>query len=492
MRRTIAAAALLFLAFTAAAADKLERDVDRLAADTMRAWSLPGLSIAIVQNDRVVLAKGYGVKTFGSSEPVTADTLFQIASTTKAFTTTSLAMLVDEKKVDWDDPVRKHIPYFRLSDPAADSLVAVRDLVSHRTGLTRHDELWDLAPLSREEILRRVADMKLTKPIRTTYQYNNIMFMAAGEVVASAAKMPWDDFVRTRIFEPLAMTHTITRYDDWMKSDHAQGHSWSHQTVKPETTTNYDALGPAGTIGSSARDMAQWLRLQLGNGTIDGKKLVSAEALNETRSPQIALRVDKDNRENNPFTNVQSYAMGWNVLDYRGDLLVAHAGALNGFRTQVALLPNRNIGVFVTTNIGRGLAVVALRNAILDTLTNAAPARDWNAAYLAADAKSDAKDAERKKQHEAKRHDENRATHDLSAYAGTYHNGAYGDATIALEGDHLVFHWYRLAVPLTHYNYDTFDAVSEDDDVDEQVQFSLTPDGAIRGMGIFGEEFIRK
>src|SRR5438105_6030105 len=194
-------------------------DVDKMASDTMRIWQVPGLAVAIVQNDHVVYMKGFGVRELGKPDPVTPDTLFEIASTTKAFTATALAMLVDQKKLDWDDPVRKYVDYFHLADPCADSLVTVRDIVSHRTGLSRHDELWDNSPWTRDEILHRIASIKLTKPIRSAYQYNNIMFMAAGDVVASAARMSWDDFVRTRIFQPLGMTHTRTAFADWASSD---------------------------------------------------------------------------------------------------------------------------------------------------------------------------------------------------------------------------------------------------------------------------------
>jgi CubicO group peptidase (beta-lactamase class C family) len=469
-----------------------QQQFDKLATDTMAAWHIPGLAVAVVQNDRVVYLKAFGIKQIGKTDPVTPDSLFQIGSTSKAFTTTAMAMLVDEKKLEWDDPVRKHLDYFHLSDPCAEGMVTLRDIVTHRTGLGRHDELWDNSPWSREEVIRRAGEMKLSKPIRSAFQYNNIMFIAAGEVVAAAARMPWDDFVRARIFEPLGMTHTRTRFADWAPSDHATGHRWFNQTVQIQEAADDTNVAPAGSIKSSARDMAQWLRFQLAGGTIDGKRLVSEEALNETRTPQIALSVDKSTHENNPFTNVQSYAMGWAVQDYRGELMVLHSGALNGFRAQVAMLPYRNIGIVILANIGRGLAGAALRNALFDELLHAAPARDWNAVYLAVDKKSDDQTSARKREHEAKRHAENKPTHDLAAYVGAYHNAGYGDATIALENGQLVLRWSRLSIPLVHFNYDTFDAVSEADDVDESLQFALGPDGAVKSMMLFGEEFVKK
>src|SRR5207244_5676608 len=277
MRSAFAAVLLFFLSIAAAA-----QSFDKAARDAVAAWQFPGMAVAIVQDDKVIFLKAYGVKEIRKPEPVTIDSLFQIGSTTKAFTTTAMAMLVDEKKLDWDDPVRRHLDYFHLRDACADLQVILRDLLSHRTGLSRHDELWDNSPLSRQEILRRVAGLKLSKPIRTAYQYNNIMFMAAGEVVAAASKMTWDAFVRTRIFEPLGMIHTRTAFADWATSDHATGHRFAHGALSVQPALDDTNVGPAGAIKSSARDMAQWLRFQLANGTIGGKRLVSEQALNET------------------------------------------------------------------------------------------------------------------------------------------------------------------------------------------------------------------
>jgi len=480
--------AILILAAEALA----QQPFDKFASDTMTTWRYPGMAIAIVQNDRVVYAKGFGVKEIGKSDRVSADTLFQIGSTSKAFTTTAMAMLVDEKKVDWDDPVRKHLEYFHLADPCADALVTLRDLVSHRTGVSRHDELWDNSSFSREEVIRRTGDVKLSKPIRTTYQYNNIMFVAAGEAVAAAAKTSWDDFVRTRIFEPLGMTSTRTRLADWNSSDHSSGHNYSNGEIKVREVVDDTNVGPAGSIKSSARDMAQWVRFQLANGVIDGKRLVSEDALSETKTPQMAMRVDKQARDTNPFIHVQSYAMGWNVQDYRGEFMVSHGGALNGFRTQLALLPDRGIGVAVMANIGRGFGLIALRNTLIDSLLHATPSRDWNAVYLDVEKKAEERADQLKKDRQAKRLPNTKPSRELTAYAGTYHDPAYGDAIVALENDQLVLRWSRVVIPLAHYNYDTFLAVSDPDDIDETVQFALAPDGSVRAMTVFGEEFTKK
>ncbi len=483
----------LILAATAFAKDVDPRAVDRIVQDTMKAWKVPGAAVAIVQDDRVVYAKGFGVKELGKPDGVTPDTLFAIASNSKAFTTASMAILVDEKKMSWDDPVRKYVDYFHLDDPCADSLVTLRDIVSHRTGLSRHDELWDNSTLSREQVIRAVGHLRLSKPIRTAYQYNNIMFMTAGEAVAAAAKMPWSDFVRTRIFEPLGMTHTRTAMAAFYASDHAVGHNYDRKkdVMVVQPPDDDAALGPAGAIKSCANDMGQWIRFQLDEGTVDGRRIVSAEALGETKKPQTIIPMDAESKENNPDTNILTYGMGWTVQDYRGQMLVSHAGALNRFRSQVALLPNQHAGVAVMINSSRGSAALAIRRAIADLILGA-PSRDWSGFYLARENDAIAKADQKKLEREAGLPKNTKPSHELSAYAGAYENPGYGAATVSVENGGLVLRWQKLVLPLAHWTYDTFSAVSEPDDVDEKVQFLLGPDGEVKTLTIFGEEFRKK
>ena len=476
---------LLFLAFPAAA------QYDDLLNTTKSQWNVPAIAVAVVQNDKVVYLKAVGVKELGKNDPVTPDTLFEIASTTKAFTTTALAMLADEKKLSWDDPVRKHLEYFHLADPYADSTVTLRDLASHRTGLSRHDEIWDYDPtLSREQVIRSISTVKLSKPIHTAYQYNNIMFSTAGEVVAAVSKMPWEEFVRTRIFSALGMTHTRVGASDFKSSDHATGHTYDGKTGKitPHEFVDYGNIAAAGAIKSSARDMAQWLRFQLANGAIDGKRLISADALQETKTPQIVIRMEESSREVAPETNILTYGLGWNVSDYRGELLVSHGGALNYFRTQVALLPKRNAAVVTMTNAGRGYAVIALRNAILDRLLGGAT-RDWNAYLLEVEKRQDARGETRRKEKESKRRADTRPSRELQAYAGTYENAAYGTVTVSMENDALTLRYKRLTMPLTHVHFDLFNAKDAVEDLDEDIFFRLGGDGEVKSLTLFNEDF---
>ena len=459
----------------------------------MSAWQLPGLAVAVVKDDRVVYLKGLGVRVAGESAPVTPDTLFQIASTSKAFTTTAMAMLVDEKKMSWDDPVRKHLPYFQLSDPCADAQVTLRDIVSHRTGVARHDDLWDYTDWSREEVIRRIAMVDLTRPFRASYQYHNIMFMAAGEAVASAAGVPWEEFVATRIFRPLGMNNSVVSEAEWMRSERAAPHRWDYDTerVKRWHTNDYSSLGPAGAIKSSARDLAQWVRFQLAGGAIDVKRLISEEALAETWKPHAILAPDQSTAGDTPLSHFNTYGLGWRVQDYRGEPLVWHSGSLNSYRAQVAFLPQRKAGLVLLTNIGRGYGIIALRHALLDLLIGKGT-RDWNTHFLAHERKLEEEAETKKAEREAKRQRGTNPSRELSAYTGRYVSPIYGQAEVRLQEGRLAIEWERLRMPLEHYHYDTFSTVVEAWDVDERVTFDLGPDGEVRSMSLFGQEWQRK
>jgi len=465
--------------------------VDRLMTSTIQQWQIPGAAIAIVQNDRVAYVKGYGTKD--GVHPVTPDTLFQIASTSKAFTSTALAMLASDRKLSFDDPVRKHVPYFRMADMCADSQVTLRDIVTHRTGLPRRDELWDDTPLTREDVVRRMGMLSLEKPFRASYGYHNIMFIAAGEAVTHTSGMSWDDFVRTRIFQPLGMTHTVVSDAEWNAStDRATGYSWDAKKARVEVQKPIDTttIGAGGAIKSSARDMANWVRFQLANGTFDGKKLVDPDQLAETKTPHTVIRLTENTGAVNPETQVLTYAMGWNVQDYRGEKLIAHAGSLNGFRTHVALLPKRNTGFVVFINAGRGWSLYALRNTLIDMLIGNAT-KDWNAYYLALDRDSDAKAAKDKAERLAKRIPNTTPSRPLADYAGEYTNEAYGPVKISLVNGGLVLQWTRITAPLTHYQYDVFDAEEEEHALEETVTFALDDEKKVKSLTLFGERFTK-
>jgi CubicO group peptidase (beta-lactamase class C family) len=489
--RSVIVLLILTLAFPLAA-QQLDA-VDRIVRDSIAAWHIPGAAVAVVKDDRLIHLKGYGVRELGGA-PVTPDTVFQLASTSKAFASAAMAALVDDKKMKFDDPVRRHVDYFRLGDPCADSMVTMRDIVSHRTGLSRHDEMWDYAPWTREEILHRVGQVALSKPFRSAYQYQNIMFMAATEAVESASGQEFEAFMRARFFEPLGMNNTVISEGAWQHAaNRAISYSYNPKTnvYKPANTSPYETLGGAGSIKSSARDMAQWVRFQLNDGTIDGRRLVSESSLRETKTPHTILPFDDSTREDSPETNINTYAMGWRVQDYRGELLVSHGGALNSFRAQVAMLPKQKVGIVVLTNFNQGYGGISIRNEILDLYLTGAD-RNWNAHYQGVVDRSDARAEKRKLEREAKRHRDTKPSRELAAYAGTYESPAYGPITVAVENDALTMKWYRLTLPMTHYHFDTFHAVNEDEEIDERITFALDDSGEVKSFELFGETFRKK
>jgi hypothetical protein len=235
--------------------------------------------------------------------------------------------------------------------------------------------------------------------------------------------------------------------------------------------------------------MANWLRFQLANGAFESRQMLDPAALDETKMPQTVRRMENTARDDNPESNVIAYAMGWNVQDYRGELLVSHSGALNGFRTQVDLLPRRNSGFVVMVNVGRGASVIALRNALADMLLAGKPSRDWNAYYLTLDRRADEKEAHEKEERLAKRDVASKPTLPLANYTGQYESRSHGKATVSLEGDSLVLSWNRTTAPLTHFEFDTFDAVSEEADVDEAVTFALSAKREVESLTLFGQTF---
>ncbi len=461
--------------------------VDFILQDALKFWSVPGCAVAIIRDDQVIYLKGHGVKELGRAHPVTPDTLFPIGSCTKGFTTTAMAMLVDEGKMSWDDPVRKHIPYFHLADPLADAKVTLRDLVTHRAGVGSNDLLWYRSPWTQEEIIRRLAYLKPAYPFRSGFEYQTSMFTTAGNAVAAASGQKWEDFVRSRILEPLGMKDVaLTTPAALASPDHATPHRLnSQEQVDVIPWYPFPIPEPAGSVSASARDLARWLRFHLGDGTFEGHRLVSAKNLQETHTPQVTLRLEGNVRKLHPQTNLLSYGMAWVVEDYRGHLLVSHAGLIDGFRAQLTLLPKEHIGIVILANLHETRMNLATSNTLVDLLLGVPRAErtDWNRHFLqlvqeqieAAQAKRKARDA--------KRQVGTKPSRELAAYAGSYEDPAYGTVRIALESGKLVWRWNNFATPLEHFHYDTFlgklEGISE-----FQVVFNLGADGEVDTMKV--------
>lgn len=457
---------LLFVLLTlapVARAQTLEarlKEIDDYATKAGRDWNVPGFAIAIVKDDRVVFAKGYGVRELGKPTPVDDKTLFAIASNTKAFTAAALAILVDEGKVKWDDPVTKYLPEFQLSDPYVTREMTLRDLLSHRSGLATFggDLLWYESGYDRKEILRRIRYLKPTSSFRSRYGYQNIMFLAAGEVVAVVTGKSWDEFVRERFFAPLGMTTTQTSVRGFKPTDNvATPHNEAGGRLHAIRYGVVDQAGGAAAINSNVSEMAQWLRLQLGRGTYEGKQLFSRATAREMWTPHIVIPISEQGEKLNPTRHFNTYGLGWFLSDYHGRKVASHGGGLDGMISQVALMPEENLGVVVLSNSETGLPSLMV-NKIFDVFLGVPP-RDWSAEALArAKAAKEAEKGEEQKL-EAERAKETKPSLALEKYAGSYTGAMYGDAKVALENGKLVL---RLAPSpnfvgdLEHWQYDTF------------------------------------
>ena len=485
----------LFFIAPAAFAEPLDADVDAVVKKSLETWRVPGVAVAIVRDGEVIYLKGHGVRNWKADDPVTPDTLFPIGSCTKAFTTTAMAILVDEGKMDWDDHVRKHLSYFHLSDPLADQDVRLRDLVCHRTGLASNDLLWYRAPWSMEEMVRRAGRLPLAQPFRTRFQYQSTMFTAAGLALASAADQPWQDFVQKRLFDPLGMTESYFTSTAAAKvADRAVGHSLN-RLGRPEVLDYYPmpVPNPAGSIHSTARDLSKWLLFQLGDGRAGGQRIVSAANLAETHSPQMVIRLEGIDRDMQPDTVLMSYGMGWVLQDYHGVGLCSHAGAIDGFRVHFTLIPEKRIGIVLLANLQHTRMNQALSNSLVDLLLGM-PKKDWNAVCSRAVATAEHAAADKTREREARRRPDAAPSLPLTAYTGVYENPAYGEARVAVEKGALIWTWNQFHTPLDHYQSDEFTAPLEIID-SPHITFTLNAAGAVSAMKVaepMNAEFRRK
>jgi CubicO group peptidase (beta-lactamase class C family) len=471
---------------------KITEAVDAVITRLMKTAGVPGAVVAIVHGDEVY-TRGYGVREIGG-ESVDADTLFAGASTTKAFTATALGILVDEGKATWDDPVRKHLPHFRLNDPHADALVTLRDLLCHRTGLPRHDMLWYKSPYDRAEVLRRIGFAKLTATFRGAYQYNNICFLAAGEAIrAASGAESWQAFLTERLTGPLGMTRTH------FESGKAAAHiniAMPHKRIKEKITQtpflDFDNCGPGGTINTSANDIAKWLRFQLASGiTADGTRLISEKNLKETHKPHMVAPLDEETQAKFPFLAQSSYCLGWSLQTYRGGYaFLSHGGAIDGFRSHTSLIPSEKIGISIYANLGQPFVEHA-RFALFDILLGLEP-KDWDTELKTALAKSktDEKEAEKKRREERKTGIP--CPRPLSELAGEYCDLAYGTVVIEAEKKALHLRWNNWHSPLRLQTYLTFHTMNEKDEfANVEVKFATDAVGKITTLRFLGGEFVR-
>jgi CubicO group peptidase (beta-lactamase class C family) len=469
--------------------------LDAYITKAVQTWKIPGISVAIVRNDSVLYTKGFGVLSAANSKPVDDQTLFEIGSSSKAFTATLVAMLVTDGKMRWDDHLTNYLPGFKMYDAEANEEVTLRDALTHRSGIARGELAWLGSGVSRDQVLHRVRFLKPESPFRSRYSYQNMMFLAAGEAAAKAAGSSWEDLVKQRIFVPLGMTNSVTSSHGLATPDVAQPHGMDHDTAFIKPPFNAENIAPAGAILSSARDMAQWLRFQLNDGQVNGKRLVSTQALKETHSPQILTSPGAGGGRGGggdtiPATRFTSYGMGWFVEDYHQQLRWQHGGNTLGMTAAVGMLPEKRLGVAVLSN----MQGAALPGIIMDYVMDrelGLPMKDLsNDAYtraLTQRRRADSVEKMNAAQHPA----DAKPPLPLTAYTGVFADSLYGDANVVVKDGHLELERGEWHGPLQYWNANNFrwTILPGAPTGPMFIKFEVSPDNVVTGLwfGLAGD-----
>jgi CubicO group peptidase (beta-lactamase class C family) len=437
----------------------------RSFVDSMLAKSKsPSIAVSIVHDGELIFADGFGYRNLTDSLPATENTLYAIGSCTKAFTATAAGMLVEDGVLDWDEPVRTYLPDFKLHDDFASEQMTARDLLCHRSGLPRHDMVWYTGNDTRENLMERLAHLEPTKPFRYTFQYQNLMYMAAGYLVGQLSSSTWEQVVQERLLDPLEMTRTVFTIEAMTSTDdYALPYTWDQDSLIEIPYRHLDGVAPAGSINSSVTDMANWMIMQLGSGKYNGNEIVKASTLRETHQPQIPIP------GGNAYTERQnnSYGLGWFVEVYRGQRMVQHGGGIDGFSAWVVLLPEDGLGICCLTNRDATMlnTVTALRAA--DLFLDLDPI-DWYARLSGDDGSEDEEeDSDDEKPEQQKPVKGTKPSHKLEAYTGEFAHPGYGTITVELEDKQLRARLNEFPAALEHWHYDVF-RLTENRQIGEQ------------------------
>jgi CubicO group peptidase (beta-lactamase class C family) len=448
-----------------------------------QAWKAPGCAVAVVKDGGVASLEGFGQRDLARGLPVTPDTLFAIGSCTKAFTCAALGILVDEGRLDWDTPVRDYAPSFRMHDPFASERMTARDLVTHRSGLPRHDALWYAGRFTRREIYDRLRHLEPNKDFRAVWQYNNLMYLAAGVLIEEITGAPWEVFIQERLLGPLGMARTnlsvtASQADrDFARPYHKKSDS---NVVEEVPFRNIDAVGPAGAINSSAADMARWLLLNLSKGRHGGARILSEAYLQQAFAPHAAMQAAPDD---DPELGQTAYGLGWMISSYRGQAMVQHGGGIDGFLSLTTLLPRQGAGIVVLSNLSSGALNSIVTHRALDLLLGLEPI-DWAERTMKREAERKEAGEKGKLSADSSRKPDTRPSHPLEDYAGDYEHPGYGRASVALQDGRLRLSYGSFDLPLAHYHYEVFEGEYEPLEMKLKAAFALDQDGSVASLAL--------
>jgi CubicO group peptidase (beta-lactamase class C family) len=479
---------ILVLLFTSLVYTQNKVDVEKLDKRFQEAvdeFDLIGLAVGIIKNGEIVLAKGYGVKETGKSDKVDTQTLFGIASLSKAFTVACIGMLVDEKKLDWNDKVIDHLPWLKLSDNYVTNELRIVDLLTHRAGYNTFDGdlLWYGTNYTSEEIVKRFRLMPAKKSFRIGYGYSNLMFIVAGLVIEEVTGKSWHQFVKERIFLTLGMQTTNTSTSEFNENSN---YALPHLKKTKQEILNYDSVGPAASINSNVDDLLKWLKFWLNRGKVNNEELLSEESIDFILTSQTALNGGKgDKIDGSHFSNV---ACGWFLSDYAGRKIIAHGGGLPGFISRITFVPEDNLGIIVLTN-DEGYIVTAVVNTILNTyLKNNNEEDRFEKLKERLKKREERKEKQRSDFYES-RVENTKPSMEFEKYAGAYEDKMYGKAEIGFDNNELTLRLLPAEKLFTskmmHWHYDTFKIKFKDPFLPEGlVIFSINKNGKVESFKI--------
>src|ERR1041384_3017883 len=500
VRATFSLIATLLFTSSIVVAQQKDQDIvearlkgfDSYMEQVMKDWNAPGIGVGIVMGDKLVFAKGYGFRDYGKKLPYTITTTQPIASNSKLFTAVAVGLLVEDGKLRWDDPIKQFVPTIRFYNDELDRSVTIRDMLSHRTGVTRHDSIWYKSTFTRRELWDRLRYLEPTAPIRTKFLYNNLMFTAAGQVVEELSGQTWEQFVQKRIFDPLGMSRSTLTIEDNIKGPGAAVPSSerrdSTELYKQPYYTAEVAIAPAGAINSNVQDLSRWVIALLNGGKVDGKQVIPAAVLRETMAPSLGL-------PNNALEsrgwgeNLNSYyGMGRTVSSYRGHLLAVHGGDLPGFHSQISIMPNDSIGVIVLV-IGDHVAPLynGLTYNIYERLLGLS-LTPWSERLNEIRLKNKAAGTKARASADVGRVAGTKPSHPLDDYVGEFAHPAYGIVTVTRSDKGLEFDYNTMKIPLTHFHYDRFDTPDDEEEGKFSLNFRTNPMGEIEGVEISLDE----
>jgi CubicO group peptidase (beta-lactamase class C family) len=455
---------------------KLQK-IESYIQQAMKDWKMPGFAAAIVKNDSVIFSKGFGVRDIRTNEPVDENTNFMIASCSKAFTTASIARLVDQGKIKWDDPVIKYLPYFHMYDPWVTKEITIRDLVTHRSGLATFsgDILWLGSTYDKDEVIRRAQYLKPTSSFRSRYGYQNILFSVAGEVINAVSDTNWHAYLKHNFFEPLGMKRTNTSIKEMKEKGN---NAWPHRTLNGNVITHSDyysieSVAPAGAINSNVQDVARWILLQLNKGKIGDKRIFSEYQSNEMWS-------------NNMFVGNNNYGLGWFISYKNGKRVLNHGGGMPGMISDVTIVPEEKFGMVLLSNYETGM-VSAIRNYIMDVMMNVEP-KDYNKMMMESWARRMENFDKENKRREDVRVKDTKPSLPLEKFSGTYEDKMYGAAKVSLKEGKLFLQFIPSSSfrgELKHYHFDQFYIDWEDEFLTRGwIKFDMNFKGEIKQFSI--------